>query len=86
MNIYDYKGDFQKEKFERVLTEKLNKPVMLKTKSMYVDEKMYVNAKIYVDGTDSGVNVDFDDLTEYEKHGILSFKVNQLVRTIKEKL
>ena len=86
MNVYDYRGDFHKEKFERLLTEKINKPITLKTKSLYVDERIYINAKIFVDGKDSGINVDFDDLTEYEKHGILNFKLNQLVRTIKETL
>ena len=86
MKVHEYKGIETVEKYERLLTERLDKPVLIRTKSWLADDIMRVIGKIYVNEKYTEVDVDFDDLTEFERRGTLNFKLGQIVKNIKEKL
>ena len=71
---------------ENKLSKILNREVTVKRQSFYIDEQFTSYAKIFVDKNDTGVKVDFYDLTEYDKRGRLDKQLEKLALTIGEVL
>jgi ACT domain-containing protein len=63
---------------EEQLTKRLNKKVKLSREGYYSSEEMALYRKIFVGERDSGIKFDLEDLTEYERHGILDKQLDKL--------
>jgi hypothetical protein len=63
---------------EDQLTRRLNKKVELSKQGYYSSEEMALYRKIYIEGRDSGIKIDLEDLTEYERRGILDRQLDKL--------
>lgn len=63
---------------EEQLTKRLNRKVELSKQGYYSSDEMALYRKIYVEGKDTGIKFDLDDLTEYEKRGILDKQLDKL--------
>lgn len=84
MNLHSYLGPVKKQKFEKELSKHLDKDVLLKTKTILAEDNILITAKIYIEGEYSGVDVDYEDLTEYDRCGKLSYELAKIARKIKE--
>lgn len=69
---------FNKEFLEQQLTKRLNKKVELSREGYYSSEEMALYRKIFVESKCSGIKFDLDDLTEYERRGILDKQLDKL--------
>lgn len=63
---------------EEQLTKRLNKKIELSKGSYYSSEEMAFYREIIVEGKNSGIKIDLDDLTEYDKRGILDKRLDKL--------
>ena len=63
---------------EEQLSKRLNKKVELSKQGYYSSDEMALYRKILVDGKDAGIKFDIDDLTEYERRGILNKQLDKL--------
>jgi len=63
---------------EEQLTKRLNKNVKLSKEGYYSSEEMALYRKILVEKKDTGIKFDLDDLTEYERRGILDKQLDKL--------
>ena len=63
---------------EEQLTKRLNKKVELSKEGYYSSEEMALYRKIFVEGKYSGIKFDLEDLTEYQKRGILDRQLDKL--------
>ena len=63
---------------EEQLTKRLNKQVELSKEGYYSSEEMALYRKIFIEGKYSGIKFDLDDLTEYERRGILDKQLDKL--------
>ena len=63
---------------EEQLTKRLNKKVELSKEGYYSSEEMALYRKILVEGKYSGIKIDLEDLTEYQKRGILDRQLDKL--------
>lgn len=74
----------------RYLEDKLSvligKNVTIKRQSFYIDEQFISYAKIVIDEEDTGMKVDFYDLTEYDRHGRLNHQLAKLANKLGESL
>ena len=70
------------EFLEQQLTKRLNKKVQLSKGGYYSSDEMAFYKQIFLEGKDSGVKFDLDDLTEYEKRGILDKQLDKLAARI----
>ena len=67
-----------KEFLEQQLTKRLNKKVELSREGYYSSEEMALYRKILVENKYSGIKFDLEDLTEYERRGILDKQLDKL--------
>lgn len=63
---------------EEQLTKRLNKQVKLSKEGYYSSEEMALYRKILIEGKYSGIKFDLDDLTEYERRGMLDKQLDKL--------
>jgi len=63
---------------EEQLTKRLNKKVELSKEGYYSSEEMALYRKIFVEGKFTGIKFDLEDLTEYERRGILEKQLDKL--------
>jgi hypothetical protein len=63
---------------EEQLTKRINKKVEISKHGYYSSEEMALYRKIYLEGKDSGIKFDLEDLTEYERRGILDKQLDKL--------
>jgi hypothetical protein len=63
---------------EEQLTKRLNKKVELSKEGYYSSEEMALYRKIYLEGKDTKIKFDIEDLTEYERRGILDKQLDKL--------
>ena len=63
---------------EEQLTKRINKKVEISKQGYYSSEEMALYRKIYLEGKDSGIKFDLEDLTEYERRGILDKQLDKL--------
>ncbi len=66
------------------LSKLVGKDITVKRKSFYIDEQFSSFAKFLVDEEETGIEVDFYDLTEYDKRGRLNHELARLAEKIKE--
>ena len=66
------------EFLQEQLGKRLNKKIELSRESHYSSEEMALYRKIYVSGKYSGIKFDLEDLTEYERRGILDKQLDKL--------
>ncbi len=71
---------------EEVLSKKLNRDVQIKKQSFYVEEEFIVKGRIFIDGKESSLKIDFYDLTEYNKRGILPQQLSKFANKLQETL
>jgi hypothetical protein len=67
---------------EEQLSKRLNKPVQLSKESYYFSEAMCLCKKIYVEGRYTGIKFDLEDLTEYDRRGILDKQLDKLANKL----
>jgi len=67
-----------KEFLEEQLTRRLNRKVELSKGVYYSSEEMAIYRQIIVEGKGSGIKFDVEDLTEYERRGILDKQLDKL--------
>jgi len=63
---------------EEQLTKRTNKKVELSKEGYYSSEEMALYRKIFIEGKYSGMKFDLEDLTEYERRGILDKQLDKL--------
>jgi hypothetical protein len=63
---------------EEQLTKRINKKVELSKEGYYSSEEMALYRKIYLEGKDTKIKFDIEDLTEYERRGILDKQLDKL--------
>lgn len=71
---------------EEVLSKKLNRNVEIKKQSFYVEEEFVVKGRIFIEGKESSLKIDFYDLTEYNKRGILLQQLSRIANKLQETL
>lgn len=71
---------------EEVLSKKLNKDIQIKKQSFYVDDEYIVKGRIFVEGKEVPMKIDFYDLTEYNKRGILLQQLSRIANKLQETL
>jgi hypothetical protein len=69
---------FNAKFLEEQLTKRLEKKVELSKQGYYSSEEMALYRKIYVDGKDTGIKFDLEDLTEYDRRGIVGEQLDRL--------
>ena len=69
---------FNKDFLEQKLTERLKKKVEVSREGYYSAEEMALYRKIYVEGRYTGIKFDLEDLTEYDRRGILDKQLDKL--------
>ena len=67
-----------KEFLEKELTKRLNKKVELSKGAYYSSEETAFYRYIIVEEKNTGIKFDLDDLTEYERRGILNKQLDKL--------
>lgn len=70
--------NLNKEFLEEQLTRRLNKKVELSNGVYYSSEEMAIYRQIFIEGKSSGIKFDVEDLTEYERRGILDKQLDKL--------
>lgn len=68
---------------EKELSKRSGRNIILKEGYYSAIEQAHYK-KIFVDNEYSGVMFDLEDLTEYEKHGILDRQLDRLANKLKE--
>lgn len=63
---------------EEQLTKRLNKKVYISKSGYYSSDEMAFYREIIVENRNSGIKIDLDDLTEYDKRGILDKQLDKL--------
>ena len=71
---------------EEVLRKRLNRDVEVYKESIYAGGELSTYGRIYIDGRECPIRVDFYDLTEYNKRGMLLQQLNKLANKIEETL
>ena len=70
---------------EDQLSKRINKKVELSKEGYYSSEEMALYRKIFVEGKYSGMKFDLEDLSEYERRGVLEKQLDKLAsRLIKQ--
>lgn len=69
---------------EEVLSKKINKDVQIKKQSFYIDDEFIVKGRIFIDGREVPIKIDFYDLTEYNKRGILAQQLSRVANKLQE--